>query len=85
MLFHGFPIDLLGNAGQGRSTPTGESTGGAGGSPPVPMRPPGRGKATLVSEQEPPTGGESRTALPEDRAATILGLVLLFGGFTVTG
>ncbi|GAA3430235.1 hypothetical protein ACWDTT_29295 [Streptosporangium sandarakinum] len=40
-----------------------------------------------MSEQEPPTGGESRTALPEDRAATILGLglVLLFGGFTVTG
>ncbi|MEU6742581.1 hypothetical protein [Streptosporangium sandarakinum] len=36
-----------------------------------------------MSEQEPPTGGESRTALTEDWAATILGLVLVL--LAVTG
>lgn len=30
-----------------------------------------------MSEQEPPTGTESRIAISEDWAATILGLVLL--------
>ncbi|MFB9250447.1 hypothetical protein ACFFWE_19585 [Sphaerisporangium melleum] len=30
-----------------------------------------------MSTQEPPTSGESRTALNEDWAATIVGLVLL--------
>ncbi|GGK97238.1 hypothetical protein Sme01_35690 [Sphaerisporangium melleum] len=31
----------------------------------------------VMSTQEPPTSGESRTALNEDWAATIVGLVLL--------
>ncbi|GIH90651.1 hypothetical protein ACFFMN_27155 [Planobispora siamensis] len=36
-----------------------------------------------MSEQDSPTGGESRTAFTEDWAATVLGLVLLL--LVITG